>query len=342
MPAEEVMKKKFFLVIFVFLFFSSYLFAFGAQEHSKKVVVYAYDSFTAEWGPGPEIKKQFESKTGYELEFVTFEDATSVLTQAISEGGKCRADVLVGIDNFQFPKARLANILQSYKPKNVSHIKENLIFDKDFFVVPYDYGFFTLMYDTTSKVPAPTSLSDLTDSQYKKTVIIMDPRTSTPGTGFLAWTRAAFGEKYLDFWKAIKSSLLTMAPDWSSGYGLFTSGEAPFALSYTSSEAYHVAYDKTSRYKALTFSEGHIMQIESMGILKNAKNIDGAKAFIEFMISETAQNILPETQWMYPVSLDVALPESYRNIAIPKNILPVDEAIIHHDTMLEQVIHILK
>ena len=50
----------------------------------------------------------------------------------------------------------------------------------------------------------------------------MDPRTSTPGLGFVAWTVAVFGEKYIDYWKALKPNILTMAPGWSAGYGLFT------------------------------------------------------------------------------------------------------------------------
>lgn len=319
------MKKNLFIFIFFVLVVS--LFAFGGKDVTDNVVVvYAYDSFTSQWGPGPEIEKQFEKLTGYDLQFVTFNDAPNVLTQAIIEGAECKADVLLGIDNFLFFQAREAGILKEFKPKNALNIfPSEVVFDKSFLVTPYDYGYFGFMYDTNSKTSAPRSLNDLTDTRYLKSLIIMDPRTSTPGLGFLMWTRAIFGDEYLDFWKNLKPSILVMSPGWSAGYGLFTAGEAPLALSYTSSEAYHVLYDKTSRYKALTFDEGHLMQVECLGLMKNAPNEAGGKAFIEFMLSKEAQSILPETQWMYPVNREVTLPESYNNISIPKKILKISE-----------------
>lgn len=314
------MKKNLFICCLCLLM-PAILFAHGSTETSSNVVVvYAYDSFTAEWGPGPELEKRFEAETGYDLQFVTFDDAGPVLSQAILEGENCRADVLIGIDNFLFDKAKQANILQPYKSKNAHLIKAGIVFDPSYLVTPYDYGYFTFMYDTESKLPAPTCLDDLLKPNAKKSVIIMDPRTSTPGLGFLAWTQAVYGNEYTEYWKKLKSSLLTMAPGWSTGYGMFTAGEAPLALSYTSSEAYHVLYDKTDRYKALIFSDGHIRQVETMGLLKTAPNATGGKAFIDFMLSEQAQSVLPETQWMYPVT-NIRLPNSYNGIIEPGKVL---------------------
>jgi len=139
----------------------------------------------------------------------------------------------------------------------------------------------------------------------------MDPRTSTPGTGFLAWTIAAFGKDWPDFWTRLKPNVLTVSPGWDAGYSLFTSGEAPLVISYTTSPAYHAEYEGTDRYKALIFPEGHVAQIEGVGLAKGAKNAEGAKAFIDFMLTDEAQGVLPLTQFMYPVSPAVALPASY-------------------------------
>ena len=74
-------------------------------------------------------------------------------------------------------------------------------------------------------------------------------------------------------------------------------------------------YDKTDRYKALIFSEGHTVQIEGLGLVKGAKNPKAAKAFIDFMLTDEAQSVLPLTQWMYPVSKTVKLPDSYKSRA---------------------------
>jgi thiamine transport system substrate-binding protein len=42
----------------------------------------------------------------------------------------------------------------------------------------------------------------------------------------------------------LKGRVLTVTPGWSEAYGLFTKGEAPMVLSYTTSPAYHVIAEK--------------------------------------------------------------------------------------------------
>ena len=58
------------------------------------------------------------------------------------------------------------------------------------------------------------------------------------------------------------------------------------------------------------------MQIEGAALVKGAPNEKGGKAFLDFLIDEKAQSVLPLTQWMYPVNPAVVLPDCYR--AAPK------------------------
>lgn len=288
------------------------------EERQKKVIVYAYDSFTSDWGPGPAIKEAFEKNTDYELELISVGDAGEVLTKAFLERRHPQADVIVGLDNHNAREAESQNLLDVYKPKGSEALFDSILFSnflkntKDWLITPYDWGYFAFIYDTESNLPAPTSLEDLTKDMYKKKIILMDPRTSTPGLGFTSWTYAVFGEKgYEAYWKELKASILTMAPGWDSGYGLFTSGEAPLVISYTTSPAYHLEYENTDRYQALIFDEGHAIQVEGAALLKGAPNTQGGKAFLDFLISKEAQDILPLTQWMYPANKEITLPKSF-------------------------------
>jgi thiamine transport system substrate-binding protein len=146
----------------------------------------------------------------------------------------------------------------------------------------------------------------------------MDPRTSTPGNGFDIWVRTVYGDKYVDYMRRLNPSILTMAPGWSVGYGMFTDGEAPLVISYVTSPAYHIEYNDGDNFVALGFTDGHVMQVEGAAIVKGAPNMNGAKKFIEFLISEEAQNEIPLTQWMYPSNKNVVLPESYSGLIHPE------------------------
>lgn len=317
-----------FLVLFVFVNMNIFSMAKKDSVDSTKLVIYAYDSFTAEWGMGPEVVKQFEKQTGYKVEMVTCADGQEVLNKAIFEKEKPYADLLIGIDNLLADTAKKAGVLASYKPKNAVDIPDELHPSGQWLLTPFDWGYFAIMFDTESSIPVPKSLEDLTKPEYKKSLVIMDPRTSTPGLGFLAWTHAAYGKDYLSYWKRLKPSLLTISSNWSTGYGLFTQGEAPLVLSYTTSMAYHIRYDNTERYQALIFSDGHIRQTEYMGLVKNATNPKAAKEFIEFMLENFAQEILPETQWMYPASEKAVLPKSFMEVPLPQETLSISSKTV--------------
>lgn len=314
----------------------------GDSARQNEVVVYTYDSFCGEWGPGAAIAKKFTEKTGLKVTYVDCGDGVEILSRAALEKGNVQADVILGLDNNLAKKAAEQDILEAYKPAGSEAISEELkkALGSKNLLTPFDYAPFAIVFDTKANVPAPKSLDDLTKPVYAKKIILMNPRTSTPGLGFAAWTCAVKGEKVLDYWKALKPNILTMAPGWSAGYGLFTNGEAPLVCSYTTSAAYHYEYDKTDRYQALIFDDGHILQVEGAGLAKNAPNKKGAQSFLDFLISEDAQNELPLTQWMLPANKNVKLPQSYIDgTPSPKKLLSYDTE--KANAAIEQIMAVL-
>ncbi|MBQ9539388.1 MAG: thiamine ABC transporter substrate-binding protein [Treponema sp.] len=313
------------------------------EERLEEVVAYTYDSFAGEWGPGEELIQKFQETTGKKLTLIDCGEGIQALNRAVLEKSDPKADVIIGIDNNLAPKAREQDILEAYKPKNADKLIDKRLVKElggDWILTPYDYSHFAMIFDTESKLEQPTSLESLTKDIYKKKIILMDPRTSTPGLGFLSWTVSVYNDKTLEYWKALKPSILTMTASWSEGWGMFQDGEAPLVVSYTTSPAYNVEYDKNYRYKALVFEQGHVEQVEGYGLLKNAPNKEGAKLFMDFMISAEAQNALPLTQWMYPVNNEISLPQSYIEAApLPGKTLESDGE--KTEKILDSVIEII-
>lgn len=292
----------------------------AGRERLSQLIVYTYDSFSGEWGAGPEIARLFEEKTGIKVVYTDCGDGVQILSKAILEKKNPYADVVVGLDNNLAQKAEESGVLEKYKPSDVSSLEDGLEeqLGGNWILTPYDYSPFAIIWDSSSGVPAPQSLEDLTKEIYRKKLILMDPRTSTPGLGFETWVKKVYGDKSDDYLKRLQQSILTVAPGWSAGYGMFTKGEAPLVISYTTSAAYHIEYGEGDFRKALEFTDGHILQIEGAGVIKNCKNPDAAKKFIDFLISEEAQNVMPLTQWMYPANKNVKLPESYSKVIKPE------------------------
>jgi thiamine transport system substrate-binding protein len=302
------------------------LLAFGhpaAAQDKPNLTVYTYDSFTAEWGPGPALKAGFEATCGCTVSFVAAEDGISAFRRVQLEGATTRADVVVGLDNFIAGDARASGLFAPHG-LDLSGLKLPTAWtDPDF--VPFDYGYFAFVYNTETTPTPPASFEELIALPESFKIVVMDPRSSTPGLGLVVWIKEAYGDRAAEIWSGLKPHILTMSRGWSEGYGLFLKGEADMALSYTTSPAYHVLAENDTRYAAATFSEGHVAQIEVSGILKSSPNQDLARQFLAYMASPEGQKAIPQTNWMFPVvDLGTDLPDAFGTP--PAKTLPVDEA----------------
>lgn len=313
-------------------FFPHTLFAEGSREtdepNGEEIIIYAYDSFVAEWGPAGKIIPVFEEKTGIDVTIQSAGDAGQVLSRVIMESDNPRADIIIGIDNNMLTKALDADVLSPYTPENLEQIPDYLLFDPTHHVIPFDYGYFSIIYDSRSIDNPPSTLQDLTKPDYKDQLILMDPRTSSPGLGFFLWTIEVYGDDFISYWEQLKPSILTITEGWDAGYGLFVNGEAPMVLSYTTSPAYHAEYEESTQYKATLFEKGNYMQIEGMGIIKGAANRESAEKFIDFMLTEDFQSVIPLTNWMFPVNPDVKLPDSFQYALKPDKSFLLDSGEI--------------
>ena len=298
----------------------------GKEEYPEtgKLVIYTYDSFASDWGPGPVVIPAFEKKTGISVELLALGDAGQALSRVIMEKDDPGGDIILGIDNNMLPQALAADVLVPYKSDGLKNVRNDLIFDKTGRLTPYDYGNFAIIYDSEAIEDPPESLEELASGSQDRSVILMDPRTSSPGFGFLLWTIAEYGDGYAEYWKRLRPKILTVTDGWDSGYGLFTAGEAPMVLSYTTSPAYHVEYEETDRYRAAVFANGNYGQIEGLGIIKGGPNPGPARAFVDFVLSPDFQKEIPLTNWMYPVINDVVLPESFDYAPAPDKTLLLD------------------
>lgn len=269
----------------------------GAQE---VLTVYTYESFTAEWGPGPIIEAAFEAECGCDLNFVSVADGVALLNRLKLEGEGTQADIVLGLDNNLIHEAKETGL---FAPHGLE--LEGLSVPggwSDEIFVPFDYGYFAIVYDTEAVETPPSSLKELVENTDGPKLVIQDPRTSTPGLGLLLWVKAVYGEEAEAAWQKLSQRILTVTPGWSEAYGLFTSGEAPMVLSYTTSPAYHKIAERTDRYEAAIFEEGHYLQVEVAGQTVTGADNPLAREFLAFILTPGFQDAIPEHNWMFPVA----------------------------------------
>ncbi len=296
-------------------------------QDKPELVVYTYDSFASEWGPGPVIEPAFEAVCACDLQLVAAGDGAAVLSRLRLEGNRSAADVVLGLDTSIAAQALASGL---FVPHGIEMPALDLpVAWTDAVFVPFDWGYFAFVYDKTRTPNPPRSFADLRAMPDTFKIVIQDPRSSTPGLGLLLWVEHVFGDQAAQVWGELRPNILTVTAGWSEAYGLFLAGEAEMVLSYTTSPAYHMIAESDDSKAAAAFAEGHYMQIEVAARLQTADQPLLAKRFLEFILSEPFQTAIPQTNWMYPaVRSKAGLPQEFDTLIEPSRALlfSADEA----------------
>ena len=307
MPAEE--KMKFIYITLSFLLFTTFV-------KAEKLTIYTYDSFVSEWGPGPIIEKKFEETYEIDLELVAVSSAATLLNKIILEGDNTKADIVLGLDMNLFDIAEESGLFVKHSLTNFNDKLNLPISWESKIFVPYNFGYFAFVYNNKNLKNPPKSMNELINSTEAR-IVIQDPRTSTPGLGLLTWMKALYGDDAKENWSKLNKKIISVTKGWTDAYyNFFMAGEADIVLSYTSSPAAHIMFEENYDISASTFTEGNYISVEFAGILKSSTNKEMANNFLNFMLSDEFQSVIPSTNIMYPVT-NIKLPDAYNELEIP-------------------------
>ncbi|MGQ4834642.1 MAG: thiamine ABC transporter substrate-binding protein [Candidatus Asgardarchaeia archaeon] len=307
--------------------------AINQDANATELVIYTYESLL-KWGNNytevyNNVFKAFEEKYNVTIRLVEFSDARSALLRLVEEKDNPKADVIIGLDNILAIEAIKSDVLEPYTPTNLSLIKPDLVqaLDPTHHVVPYDYGLIALVYDTKyvnkTTYPEITHLTfdDLLDPKYSDLLVTEDPTQSSTGLAFLLWQIAVYSKllnkDWKEWWQQAKDHI-KVTKSWGDAYDIFLeeSSGRHIVVSYGTDGAYSYYFYNSTRYNATVIYVNDNpyawLQIEGLGLVKNAPHSEMAKTFIEWFLSNEVQQYIPLNNWMYPANQNVTLPEAYK------------------------------
>ncbi|KUH36728.1 MULTISPECIES: thiamine ABC transporter substrate binding subunit [Streptomyces] len=291
---------------------------------SKTVTLVSHDSFNA----SPAVLKEFTRQTGLTVKVLKSGDAGEAVNKAVLTKGAPQGDVFFGVDNTLLSRALDNGIFEPYEAKGLDRIPEAVQLDKgEHRVTPVDTGEICVNYDkkyfADRKLVPPQTFDDLAKPAYKDLLVVENPERSSPGLGFLLGTAARYGDEgWQDYWKKLKANGVKVVDSWELAYnqefsgsagGRKAKGDRPLVVSYASSPPVEVLYAEPQPAEAPTgVSTGTcFQQTEFAGLLTGAKNPDGGKALIDFLIGRKFQEDMPLQMFVNPVAEDAQLPELF-------------------------------
>jgi len=288
----------------------------GTSGGKGTVTVVTHDSFAL----SKDVLASFTAQTGYELKTVAQGDAGAMVNQLILTKDAPLGDAVFGIDNTFASRAISAGILAPYASPKLPADAAGLKADDSGSLTPTDFGDVCVNADkqwfAAKNLALPKTLDDLTKPAYKGLLVVEHAGSSSPGLAFLAATVAAKGQPgYLDYWGQLKANGVKVVKGWTEAYSTeFSGGEGkgkyPLVVSYSSSPAFTLTADGKATTTA-SLDATCFRQIEYAGVLAGAKNPEGAKAFVDWMLSNGVQADIPGSMYMYPAVTSTPLPAEW-------------------------------
>lgn len=296
----------------------------NSEAESKTVTLVSHNS----WAVSKGVLAAFEKRSGYKVKVLEDGDAGQAVNKAILTKDNPQGDVFFGVDNTLLSRALDNDLFQSYEAKGSDQILPEFRVDQDKHrVTPVDTGDICVNYDkayfSEHKLAPPTSYDDLIKPAYKNLLVTENASTSSPGLGFLLGTAAKYGDEgWQDYWKKLKANGVKVVDGWEQAYNEEFSGSAggkkakadrPLVVSYASSPPAEVIYADPKPTSAPTgVADGTCFrQVEYAGLLSNAKNAEGGKALLDFLLTKTFQDDMPLNMFVYPVREGAQVPEEF-------------------------------
>ncbi|HFI0238641.1 TPA: ABC transporter substrate-binding protein [Streptococcus suis] len=272
-------------IILILWGISSKLEADSTQGTTDKLVIYNWGDYIA-----PELLEEFTAETGIQVDYQTFDSNESMYTK-IKQGGTTydltipseymiskmtEEDMLIKLD-----KSKIEGL------ENIDPQFMGLSFDKNNdYSIPYFWGTLGIVYNETMVENPPQEWEDLWSEEYRDNIMLIDGVREVMGFGLQSLGHSLNSKDPAEIEKAaehlynLTPNVKAIVADEIKGYMI--QDAAAIAVSFSGEASEMLDGNENLRY--VVPSKGSNLWFDNMVIPKTAKNLDGAYAFMSFML----------------------------------------------------------
>lgn len=288
-----------------------------ATSGSKNENLYIYN-----WGDyiEPDLITEFEKQTGYNVIYETFDSNESMYVKVNSESSPY--DVIFPSE-YMVDKMASEHLLVELDKSQIPNLDnvDNYFLNQDFdqsnmYSVPYFWGtvgiaYNTEMYDQLG-IDYPTSYQDLWNPALVNNVLLVDGAREVVGSSLnsLGYSLNSKSDNELE---QAKQNLLNLKPNVKGVVGdeikmLMAGNEAAAAIVWAGDAQLIQAENENIEF--ITPASGSNIYLDNIAIPKTSQNIEGAHAFINFMLDEENAKINTDyVGYASPINSVMNMPE---------------------------------
>lgn len=236
----------------------------------------------------------------------TEEVVSKVLAE--KQANAVQADVLLVSDAATFESLKSEDLLLSYKSPKIKGI-DPCYYDKDNTYTGTKIISTGIVINRDIIKDEITGLSDLTKADYKEQLIMPSPLYSGAAAYNLGILTRTDGMGW-EFYEAIKKNGVTVDKGNGAVQKAVVGGQKGLGIivDYMAIRAKKDGAPVDFVYP----KEGSLIVTEPVGITKESKNMESAKAFVDFLLSEEGQQVTAEIGYT-PIKSGIKAPEGFRS-----------------------------
>ena len=254
------------------------------------------------------ILDEFSKATGIKVNMV-FLSSGPAMSRIEAEKANPLADVWFGAPSENHIIAKDRGLTQPYISKTAEDLaggfKDPEGYWTAFYMNPLGFG---VLADELKKdgKPVPASWKDLLDPAYRGMIQMPSPQSSGTAYAMIMTLIETFGEDdAFTYMKALNPNIQTYTQSGTGPSKNLAIGETQIAIQFT--PAFLKLVDEGFPASVVFPAEGVGYEAAAMSILKGAKNLEPAKALVDWIISKDAQQVLNEKKtYFFPVRTDVS------------------------------------
>lgn len=272
-------------IILILWGISSKLEADSTQGTTDKLVIYNWGDYI-----DPELLEEFTAETGIQVDYQTFDSNESMYTK-IKQGGTTY-DLTIPSE-YMISKMTEENMLIKLDKSKIEGLENidpqfmGLSFDKNNdYSIPYFWGTLGIVYNETMVDNPPQEWEDLWSEEYRDNIMLIDGVREVMGFGLQSLGHSLNSKNPAEIEKAaehlynLTPNVKAIVADEIKGYMI--QDAAAIAVSFSGEASEMLDGNENLRY--VVPSKGSNLWFDNMVIPKTAKNLDGAYAFMSFML----------------------------------------------------------
>lgn len=262
------------------------------------------------------VHREFTRRTGIPVEALSVAAAGTLAARIRAEKDRPRADIFVGGSaDFHTPLAREGLLLAYRSPAAAEARISPAYLDPDGFWHGWYLGALSIIINTDRwdremaprRIPKPATWDDLIRPEFRGHFIMPSPITTGGGYIFVAAQIFRLGEdRAWAYLRALNTNASQYTPTAPGTITLMARGEGIVAMQWAH-EGIGARLAGQQPLETLVPPDT-AFEIGAVSIIKGGPNPEGARAYVDFLMSRTPQVINAAYGFRYPVRADVPVP----------------------------------